>query len=385
MNPAIDLTNTPNENEFLEDIDGNNVIWTHSGASMPGDIVLYDLSSNTATTLATSTAATYFQQPAIGGRYVVYLRVGSQTDVDGYDLALGLPFARTVTNDAALQARPRVGGDVIVYEDYSSGHAAVVGYHIASGTFFSVGASSDTQTQPDVDGNTIVWVAGGSGGDQIWSYDLTSGTAHQLTTVSSHKIEPRISGSRVVWADDRSGNLDVYTYDLAAGVEDLMVGGPGDQLLSDIDGNRVVYTDNASGFQQIYLFTIAAAPPPPPVPLGCDPAKTNPVDGPYTMTRTTNKTVFTSHSFLSSPGKNYYVCVQNGLADGSERTAQFIFVADGQLILNPSDFKPNNDPPAYVAAQLFTKKSSPAAHQWTASLFGAKVPAQVVVTVRVGK
>jgi beta propeller repeat protein len=265
--PARNLTNTPNENEFLEDIDGTNVVWTHQSAPSPGDVVVYDTSTNAAVTVAASSSSIHFEQPAIQGRYVVYQRVTTQADIDGFDNLLGLPFAQPVTNDAALQARPRVWGDLIVYEDYNSGNADIFGYHIStSGPPFAIATRATGETQPDVDGNHVVWVDDNgnttpTGTDQIMLRDLATDTTRQLTTVASHKLQPRLSGIRLVWSDDRNGNLDVFTYDLTTSTEELLVGGPGDQLLADIDGSRVVYTSNETGFQSIYLFTISAPGP----------------------------------------------------------------------------------------------------------------------------
>jgi beta propeller repeat protein len=265
--PARNLTNTPNENEFLEDIDGSNVVWTHQSPSSPGDIVVYSTTTNTAQTITTSSQQVFFQQPAIQGRYVVFVRVSNgQADVDGFDTLLGLPFAQPVTNDAAMQARPRVAEDLVVYEDYNSGNADITGYRVSTaGPTFPIASRATNETQPDVDGNYVVWVddngnTSPTGTDQLVLWNAVTGTTRQLTTVASHKIMPRLSGTRVVWSDDRSGNFDVRTYDLTTDTEELLIGGPGDQLLADIDGSRVVYVSNETGFQSIYLFTISSSP-----------------------------------------------------------------------------------------------------------------------------
>jgi beta propeller repeat protein len=389
MNPAIDLTNTPGENEFLEDLDGNLAVWTHNGPSMPGDIVLFDLPSLTATTIASSSPSLHFQSPSVRGRWVVYMRVTTQVDIDGYDTYLGLPFTRPVTNDVALQANPRVSGDVIVYEDYNAGasNSDIVGYHISTSTSFVIASGADSQTQPDLDGDNVVWVDTSSGADQIWTYSISTGATRQLTNSAGHKLQPRISGTRIVWADDRNGNLDIYSYDLSTGIEDMMVGGPGDQMLSDIDGTHVVYTSNDTGFQQIYLFSIATPPPPPPsLPFGCDPSKTDPADVAIVLARPTAKTAFTSRSFNVAQNRDYYLCVQNGIADGSKKTDQMLAVVDGQLVINPSDLKPNNNPPSWVAAKVVdgTTKSA-TAHSWTVTVYGNRVPSQVTIQPRVAK
>ena len=248
------LTNTSDAQEFLPDVDGSTVVWTRTDQLTPGDIVAYDAQTGTSSTIAASSSTVHFQQPAVHGHNVAFLRVSTTAiDVELLDLSTGIPTQ--ITNDAAVQGRPRVGDDVVVYEDYSNGNPDIQAYRISTATNFPIATGPSNQTQPDIDGHTIVWVDESNGVDQIFAFDLVTGTATQLTTSTSLKVLPRISGNRVIWSDDRNGNLDLYMYDLSTGTEQPLVTGPGDQFLSDIDGDRVVYTNNDTGFEQIFLFT----------------------------------------------------------------------------------------------------------------------------------
>jgi beta propeller repeat protein len=249
------LTSTPTEREFLTDIDAGNVVWTHVGGGARADIVLYQTATGSQSVLALSDASVQFQQPAIRGRYVTFLRVTNQIDVVVYDWVLGLSVSET--NDTAFQAKPRLGGGYVVYEDQESGSRVHVLPH--GGVHFSVTDDEHDpgeQRTPDADGDTIVYVDDSSGTDQLFVYDMFIRFGRQLTSVASAKMLPRISGTRVVWTDDRNGNLDIYAWDLRTNREAPLVVGPGDQYLPDIDGLRVVYTDNSSGFEQVYLVTM---------------------------------------------------------------------------------------------------------------------------------
>jgi beta propeller repeat protein len=254
--PATNVTNTPTDQEFMVDVDGGAAVWTHTNASTPGDIVAYDFSTNVLMTIASSSATVRFEQPAIHGKWVAFIRHAQQSDVYLYDLktqmAIGL-----ITNDSALQARPRVGDDFVVYEDYASGNADVFGYQIPTGPTFPIASGAGNQITPDISGNTVVWIEQVAGVDQVFMRTLPAGSAVQLTQSVSDKILPRISATRIVWSDDRNGNLDLFMYDLATSLEQPLVTGAGDQFLPDIDGDHVVYTDNAAGFEQVYLFTFA--------------------------------------------------------------------------------------------------------------------------------
>jgi len=403
------LTNTPGMQEFLEDIDGSNVVFTQTSPTSAGDILLADLSAKTPVASPVASAdpngSFHYEQPSIGGRYIVFIKAGvTQSDVVAYDNALGLMLPM-ITNDPAVQAGPRVSGNMAVWEDWNSGNADVFGMTIGQPPSFPIATGAHNQRTPDIDGNHVVWVDSTPGGDdQIWVYDLTTRVGRQLTTAPGSKIGPRISGNRIVWSDSRNGgNLDIYTWDLTTDTEDLLAGGAGDQMLADIDGNRVVYTSNATGFEQVYLFTIVAPPPPPPppgnVPLGCDPTKTDLADGPVTLSRLGKKAVNASHSFMSQPGKRYYVCVENGDAGGANRTAHLIFIVDNDVVLTPADFKPNNDPPHWVSRQILDGDEDETdddeqphhfhhggqKHVWSAALFGKRWPSKVTLTIRVGK
>jgi beta propeller repeat protein len=252
---TVNLTNTPNDQEFQQNIDGNYVVWTHTAAGVPGDIVLYNLATQTETVIASSSASVYYAEPDVSGNYVVFLAISSGvTEVEVYDISLGFSFPLD-GGDFAPKAHPRVFGDFVVWEETVAGSEDIYGAQISTTNVFQIATGPDNQVTPDIDGNTVVWVDQAASGDQIWAYDLTTGVSQQLTTSASHKVLPRISGNRVVWSDDRNGNLDVYMYDLTTRTESPLVTGPGDQFLADIDANHVVYTDNAAGFEQVYMFT----------------------------------------------------------------------------------------------------------------------------------
>ncbi len=387
----VNITNTPGDNEFLEDIDQGAVVFTHTGGpgNSPGDVFLYDTSSGTSATVAAATSTVHFQHPAISGNYVVFERITTQYDIDIYDRTIGGSPGPQVTNDAAMQAHPRVSSDVVVYEDYNANPSvpSVFGYHVStSGPPFQIAAVGSL---PDIDGNNVVYVGNDSAGSsQIYLYDLTSGITRPLTTVASAKSTPRISGSRVIWTDNRNGDDDVFLLDLSTNSESLLAGGAGSQTVGDVSGNRVVYAStDASGNSSVFLFTIAA-PPPPDLPPGCDPAKTTLVDGPVTLTESTRRAAYGEHEFATQPGRTYYVCVDNGRADGSGKSSHVLVAVDDQTVLTPANFMPQSNPPAHVAAPLsFHHRDDgddSGEHEWRAALF-AQPGTTITVSIRVAK
>jgi beta propeller repeat protein len=356
----VNLTGAVPGNDFLEDIDKTHVVFTHTGgpSNAPGDILMIDAATNAITNVASSDGTVHFEHPAIEGQYVVFERVTTQFDIDVYDLTLGGSPGPQVTNDPAMQLHPRVSGDVIVYEDYGrngpGGLPDTYGYHVSTGgPNFLI---AENARLPDVDGNSVVFVGSdAAGSDQIFLYDLSTGAApRQLTRAASSKSTPRVSGTRVVYSDNRLGTDDVWMFDFAANTDNLLAGGPGSQTTGDISGTRVVYnsTDATGANGTVWMLTLAGDDSHDLLPPGCDPAKTKLVDGPVALSQTRRRPVYAHDKFAVTPGRKYYLCVDNGKPDRSQRSSHVLAAVDGNVVLTPSDFKPDQNPPRHVAAAI---------------------------------
>ena len=386
--------------QFLQDIDRGSVVFTNTkpGAAS-SDILLVDASTRATTTIASGGSSVNFAHPAIGSSWIVFERITSQYDIDLVDRTTNSSPGFQVTFDAAVQRFPRVSGNVVVYEDYAAdpNTASVAGCLIDMSTGCTTFSVASVGRQPDIDGDNVVYVGrDGGGGDQIFLYNVSADTTTQLTTVASAKSQPRVSGNRVVWNDQRSGDYDIYAYDLTAHTETKVLGQAGvDETLGDLDGDRLVYQTSAGA---VFVFTFAGVAPGD-LPLGCDPAKTTLVDGPVSLKQATRRPVYGGHGFTAVPGKTYYVCVDDGAADGSHRTSQVMVAVDNGIVLTPADFKPEKDPPKHVAVQLLLDKmhgrwaddddgrdhdDNNGVHSWSAALFGA-AGSTIAVSIRVAK
>ena len=398
--------------QFLQDIDKGSVVFTNTkpGAAS-SDILVIDATTLMTTNIASGGTTVNFAHPAISDSWIVFERITSQYDIDLVDRTTNSSPGFQITFDAAAQRFPRVSGNVVVYEDYNANPsvASVAGCQIGAVgcTTFTVAAVG---RQPDIDGDNVVYVGkDAAGGDQIFRYSVSAATTTQLTTATSAKSQPRVSGNRVVWGDQRSGDYDIYSYDLTAKTETLIIGTAGvDETLGDIDGDRVVYQTSTGG---VFVFTFSAPPPPPPpppstLPFGCDPTKTDLVDGPTTSTQPTARPVYAGDSFTTLPGKTYYLCVIDGSANGAHRTADILATVDNGLVLTPADFMPANNPPAAVAVKLSLSslargddddghghcdhdhgKAQPqqsTRHAWASALFGP-AGSTIAVSIRVAK
>ncbi len=103
------------------------------------------------------------------------------------------------------------------------------------------------------------------------------------------------------------------------------------------------------------------------------------------MVKTSIKTTSAKGAFDSVQGNRYYMCVENGLADGSRRTASLAAAVDGQIVLSNADFRPIADPPRWVAAELSIRDDGPIGrHGWNLAI-SSLTQATVTVSIRVAK
>jgi beta propeller repeat protein len=380
--------------QFLEDIDRGSVVFTNTkpGAAS-SDILMIDATTKVTTNIASGGTSVNFAHPAISSSWIVFERITTQYDIDLVDRATNSSPGFQVTFDAAAQRYPRVSGNVVVYEDYNSDpNIASVQACIIGAAGCNTFAVAGVGRQPDIDGDHIVYVGKDAGGnDQIYLASVSNAFATMaITSAASAKSQPRVSGNRVVWNDQRSGDYDIYSYDLTTAAEAKVLGAAGvDETLGDIDGDRLVYqTSNGA----VFVFTFSGVVPGD-LPFGCDPAQTDPVGGAVSMTQQTRRPVYASRNFQTQTGKTYYLCVDNGAADGSRRSGQVMVAVDNGMVLTPAAFKPEKNPPRHVAVQLDFDRghgrggddSVPITkHEWDAALFG-QAGSTISVSIRVAK
>ncbi|MGZ3438127.1 MAG: hypothetical protein ACXVDD_01340 [Polyangia bacterium] len=399
------LTGSMPGDQFLEDIDRGTVVFTNSkpGAAS-SDILTIDANTKVVTNIASGGTSVNFAHPAIGANWIVFERITGQYDIDLADRASGVSPGFQVTFDSADQRVPRVSGNVVVYEDYNANpNVASVAACIIGTAGCNTFTVATVGRQPDIDGDNVVFIGKDAAGvDQVYLYNIpsTSVPPTAITNVVSVKSQPRISGNRVVWNDKRGGDYDIYSYDLTAKTETKIVGTVGvDETLGDIDGDRVVYGTSAGA---VFLFTFPGVVTND-LPVGCDPAKTDLVDSAVGMSQTSKRPVYSTRNFQTQAGKTYYVCVEDGSADGSHRASQIMVAVDNGLVLTPADFKPEQSPPHFVAVPLifdhdhgrghnlrdwrdeYFGQSAPAnKHGWNAALFGLP-GSHITVSIRVAK
>jgi hypothetical protein len=248
---VTNLSATPFQSELHSGVGQNQgasstlVGWAVSGL---GSVLIQDFTHGPVVENFVGTPAHEFSSPDLGDRYAVFtespILPGSPVQVDLWDSAT---FNRTtITSGPAAHARPRAGGDYVVYEDYTSGNADVFGYRISTGgPPFPIAIGPSLQTEPSTDGQTVVYFDDASGARQVYAYDIASGTTRMITSALSAKRDLRMSLNRAVWADARSGKFEIYGNILSIGNELRFATGTNDIYQPVIEGTELVYTADA--------------------------------------------------------------------------------------------------------------------------------------------
>jgi len=157
------------------------------------------------------------------------------------------PF--TICDDITIgsyeQSYPAVDGDIVVWQDRSSGDWDIWGKDLSSGEPpFPVFQGAGDQKAPAISGNYVVW----KGSDGIYYKDITDPGGIPIKCadlVGAPYAEPDIDGDIIVWARDN----EIYGYDIVAGGEPYVIcqEGSADKRNPSISGNIVVWEDHRSG------------------------------------------------------------------------------------------------------------------------------------------
>jgi beta propeller repeat protein len=202
------------------DVSDSAVVWAGNyveGGVLKGHgIVGYDLKQQTLVQIAVSSSGATLPaiEPAIWGDKVVW----SRTDGFGFDLVGRALFPFCV--DPGGQARPDIGGSIVVWEDFRSntGIADIYACDLTTGREFPVCTDPRSQDSPAVAGNTVVWEDWRHGDHtDIYGFDLITNTEFPICIAAESQTNPKVSGNIAVWEDWRSGDIypDVYGYDLS--------------------------------------------------------------------------------------------------------------------------------------------------------------------------
>jgi TolB protein len=188
-------------------VSGRRVVYErHAPATAPGEIVVFDLDTETETVLGDPALGN--RRPDIDGNLVVWdvLTAAGDMDIAIHDLSAGTTEVLAMPGN---QRGAHVSGRVVVFDDDSSGTADVLMYHVDSGQTIPVAAGSGTQFLNDISRGQIVYTSNASGNFDIWlvefevlSFDPPGGLEFGSVNVGSSQMQ-------IVTLEHMGGDLEV--------------------------------------------------------------------------------------------------------------------------------------------------------------------------------
>jgi beta propeller repeat protein len=188
-------------------VSGRRVVYERRApATVPGEIVVFDLDTETETVLGNP--ALDNRRPDIDGDLVVWdvMTAAGDLDIILHDLSTGITRVLAM---AGNQRWAHVSGRVVVFDDDSSGTADVLMYHADSGQTIPVAAGPGTEFLNDISRGQIVYTSNASGNFDIWlvefevlSFDPPGGLEFGSVNVGSSQMQ-------IVTLGHMGGDLEV--------------------------------------------------------------------------------------------------------------------------------------------------------------------------------
>lgn len=188
------------------------------------DITLYDWASGQ-TRPITATADADERRPDLDGTTVVYDRYqDGERNIYAYDLATG--YARFLPL-AGSQNNPNISGDVVAFEDVSTGVYHVALWHLPSDTMLPLTNGAGGEYLNDIDGNHVVYTAQRENQLDIW---LSTFTLHLTSPYQFSGFFAPVNNADVLNLV-KAGRAIPVKFSLAGemGLDILSAGSPGSQ------------------------------------------------------------------------------------------------------------------------------------------------------------
>ena len=258
-------------------IDGDVLVWMQDPLDMVNyTIVAYDLAAASQLAAIPVTPGDYYTDPKnnvfpkISGDSIVWQDYSTGNwDIFHYNLTwVPGTLPEKIIIGIEDQKNPAIYGNYIVYENWSGFSSTMYLYNLSNSTSVRISPSED-EVNPAIDSTNVVWQnLSPTGNKRVVLYNLTTGETRQIPPagLSFDQTHPKISGNYIVWEDTRDRNpyTDIYLYDLADGSERLLTpASAGGKFMPSVYGNRIVWEDWRATYSgaynpDIYLMTLGA-------------------------------------------------------------------------------------------------------------------------------
>lgn len=214
MTPTGELTS-----DSLSDVYNTNLAFTRSSSS-GYDIMLFDTVSENLTTID-PTAFPQRASPAIGNNTIAYIDFALGPDLVVHNISANT--ATRLTNDAAVDQAPQVSpnGQVVVWQTCSS--TCNINQAVNSGTSWTISAVTNTpeaNNNPDTDGVNVVYDSNRAtsvGGSDIYFRQIDSSPEVQIA-LAGVQTNPSIAAGIIAFQSSAGGASpnDLFVYRISS-------------------------------------------------------------------------------------------------------------------------------------------------------------------------
>jgi beta propeller repeat protein len=203
---TTNLTGAPGAYASNPAIGGDLVAWEDTRDANV-EIYAYNLSSGEERRVTTSLASD--DMPAVfDGRIVFQTCDLGICDITVYDWASGLTKQITATADAD-ERRPDLDGNTVVYDSYKDGERDIIAHDLNTGVERRL-SMPGSQSNPNVSGDVVAFDDVSTGNYHVALWHLPTNTMLPLTNGAGGEYLNDIDGNRVVYTAQRENQLDIW-------------------------------------------------------------------------------------------------------------------------------------------------------------------------------
>jgi len=192
---------------------GNNVAWVQGGANA-ASVNLFDirkLGTGAAPIVLAGPSPTALD-PKLSDRFVVWDEmVSGQRDVYAYNLSTGAPTA-VATSSTIDESLPATSGGWIVWvaRDIGASTSRIEAANLDTGEKRTIANNGALNNRPSIDGNFVVYESNVGGNYDIYVYRMDAHDTFQVTTNASDEMFGEVFGSLVTYISGDNGNYQVF-------------------------------------------------------------------------------------------------------------------------------------------------------------------------------
>lgn len=147
----------------------------------------------------------------VDGDWIVW-EDANRSDIFAYSISAGQGFY--ITSDGIEQHRPKVSGNVVIFEDYRNlNRAAVYAYFFDTGETRRLSNESASARDPDIVYPLVAWLDENGTNPDVWAYSLLNDTGWNLHPGTDRDSDPVVVEDSVYWRTYRYNLWDMVGYD----------------------------------------------------------------------------------------------------------------------------------------------------------------------------